>query len=74
MAAVPAEDLNDVGLKLGLLLDEALCGGIREEVQAHHFKAIGTALAFILRAQGVMSDTGRRMLHEATLRAEGERS
>ena len=63
VATAPAETLNDVGLKLGLLLDCALCGGIREQVQTHHVQAIETAMAYLLMAAGRISEQGAQMLH-----------
>lgn len=63
IATAPAECLNDVGLKLGLLLDHSPCGGIREAIQTHNLQAIGTVMAFILKADGVVSDYGAKLLH-----------
>ncbi|MGD9742118.1 MAG: hypothetical protein AB7J30_14785 [Hyphomicrobium sp.] len=63
IATAPAECLNDVGLKLGLLLDHSPCGGIREAIQTHHLQALGTVVAFILKADGVVSDYGAKLLH-----------
>lgn len=63
IATAPAADLNDVGLKLLLLLGESLCGGISEQVRPHHIQAIRTAMAYLAHAQGIVSEKGRAMLH-----------
>lgn len=78
IAAAPAENLNDVGLELGLLLDCALCGGIREKVQTHHIQAIESALARILTAAGIVSEIGAKLIYmdaiAAHRRPDGEPS